>query len=103
MSMEKVRNNQGIHATHTFQMLEPHSKVEAPPLQQRNFADENFKRTPKTLSEAQEALFFICQKPLKEDKDMTKKIFQKLENYQRFKGTDKSKWKIITSRSARGS
>ena len=32
-------------------------------LQQRNFADENLKSTPKTLSEAQDALFFICQKP----------------------------------------
>ena len=48
-------------------------------LQQRNFADENLKSTPKTLSEAQEALFFICQKPLREDEDMTKKRFRKLD------------------------
>ena len=47
-------------------------------LQQRNIADENLKSMPKTLSEAQEALFFICQKPLSKDKDMTKKRFREL-------------------------
>ena len=55
-------------------------------LQQRNFADENLKSTPKTLSEAQEAIFFICQKPLREDKDMTKKRFRKFDPIKDSKG-----------------
>ena len=45
-------------------------------LQQGKLADENLKSTPKTLSEGQEVLFFICQKPLRENEDMTKKRFQ---------------------------
>ena len=55
-------------------------------LQQQNVGDENLKSTPKTLSEAQEALFFICHKPLREDKDMTKKRFRKLDSIKDSKG-----------------
>ena len=81
-------------------MLELHSKVEAPPLQQRNFTDENLKRTPKTLSEAQEALSFICEKPLKEDEDqeniskMTTEIFQKLDPIKDSKGLIKANGRL---------